>query len=294
MLSGVELVTNGGFTGSAAGWVLGTGWAYSADTMVKNVDGIGTCSQTVPIVVGKRYRLNFWISGFTVGTVTPSIGGFTGTARGANGHYKEIFVASSTADLAFTPTNTARFTLDTVSVQEVTGYEGLGWQFDGVDDVVNVTDAASLRIYGDLTILVWLRWIAISNYYMIVTKLETPGLNNSYELRIHPNGTLEFVHADASVGHGLTGNTVIPTGIWNCVGVVRKSLESIEFFLKGISDGVNASTIIPTGLGDLKIGARVDGFWLEGAIGEVLIFNRALSAQEIRSYFELTRSRYGV
>ena len=45
---------------------------------------------------------------------------------------------------------------------------------------------------------------------------------------------------------------------------------------------------------DLDIG-RVEGQGLfDGKIGEVMLFNRALPATEMRSVYEITRHRYGV
>jgi hypothetical protein len=92
----------------------------TSDNVNKYADGVTTLSQASVVVSGKRYRLGYQISNWTVGTVTPSIGGATGTARGANGWFEEVFTSSSTAALTFTPTNTSRFTIDNVSVMEYT------------------------------------------------------------------------------------------------------------------------------------------------------------------------------
>ncbi len=118
---GNEVVTNGTFTGNATGWTVGSGWAYSSNAVNKSSNGTATLSQSVSIYTLREYLLTYTISGWTVGTVTPTVGGFTGTAVGANGTYTERFVATSSAALTFTPTNTARFTIDTVSLKPLTG-----------------------------------------------------------------------------------------------------------------------------------------------------------------------------
>lgn len=117
-----ELVTNGTFTGSANGWTVPSGMAYSSNAVSKTGNGTGALSQTITADITSEYLLTYTISNWTVGTVTPSFGGWTGTAVGANGTYTERFVVTSGTNLlAFTPSNTARFTIDTVSLKKVIG-----------------------------------------------------------------------------------------------------------------------------------------------------------------------------
>ena len=120
---GDELVTNGTFTGSATGWTLGTGWQYVSNLVRKNADGTGTLSPTIPItiVAGNYYTLTFTISNWTVGSVTPSIGGVILDSIGQNQIYIRTFKATATDNLIFTPTNTSRFYIDVVSVKQTTG-----------------------------------------------------------------------------------------------------------------------------------------------------------------------------
>jgi hypothetical protein len=120
---GVDVLTNGTFTGSATGWTLGTGWAYSANTVVKNADGTGTLTQALTgLTIGSVYVLTYTISAWTVGTITPSMptAAYTYNNRVANGTYQETFIATATTEtLTFTPSNTARFTIDTISLKKV-------------------------------------------------------------------------------------------------------------------------------------------------------------------------------
>ena len=119
----VTLVSNGVFTGNATGWTAAAGWAYDTNNVTHGSNGTGTLAEDAfGAVVGRTYQVTYTISGWTVGSVTPSLGGVTGTAVSANGTYTERFLATSTAGLAFTPTNTARFTIDTVIVQDMVVY----------------------------------------------------------------------------------------------------------------------------------------------------------------------------
>lgn len=108
------VITNGTFTGSATGWTVGSGWAYSSNSVSKTSNGTATLNQTITTRIGVLYKLTYTVSALTVGTVT----GAGGVARSANGTYIEYFVASATTtSIAFTPSNTARLTIDNVIVQ---------------------------------------------------------------------------------------------------------------------------------------------------------------------------------
>lgn len=127
---GSEFVTNGTFTGSATGWTLGSAWSYSANTVVKNIDGTSTLTQVISgLEVGCSYYLVYDYLNSTVANqgVTPSLVGASGTItfhrRIVNqGSVYEVFTAKDTSyTLTFLPTNTSRFALDNVSIYKLEG-----------------------------------------------------------------------------------------------------------------------------------------------------------------------------
>ncbi len=78
-----------------------------------------------------------------------SCAGVTFKARFENATYTEVFRATSTADLTFTPTNTARFTLDNVSLKKITAgslYTVKDAHFGGVVTAVNNITTAGLGV----------------------------------------------------------------------------------------------------------------------------------------------------
>ena len=118
-----NLTLNSTFTGNATGWTLGLGggapdWAYSANTVTHGDSGGTAALEPTPtlraVVVGHTYRVIFTISGWSAGTVTPTIGGTAGTARGADGTFTEDIVASTTGNLLLTPTTTFVGVIDNV------------------------------------------------------------------------------------------------------------------------------------------------------------------------------------
>jgi hypothetical protein len=119
LTQGTDHVANGTFTGSAASWTVGAAWAYNSNAVDKNADGVSTLSQTTAITpkAGLTYLVTYTISNMTVGgDLTIGFGGGTATRTLANGTYTEVIEASTTGDLIFTPPNSSRFTIDSVSV----------------------------------------------------------------------------------------------------------------------------------------------------------------------------------
>lgn len=120
---GSELLTNGTFTGNATGWTVPFGWAYSANTVVHSSNGTGALQPSTAlttVIVGFEYQYSIDISSMTVGTATLAVGGVT-LAITANGTYTKKFVATSNANLTITPTSTARFTVDNISLKRLSG-----------------------------------------------------------------------------------------------------------------------------------------------------------------------------
>jgi Collagen triple helix repeat (20 copies) len=126
---------------------IAAGSGYTAGDVLTLAGGSGGTVTVSAVSSGAVSRFNHNVTargnGYTVGTVattggtgtgctvriqnlvmtyvTPSLGGVTGKNVNGNGTYTQIFLATTTGDLTFTPTNTARFTIDSVSVKEVTG-----------------------------------------------------------------------------------------------------------------------------------------------------------------------------
>lgn len=118
---GSEIVTNGTFTGNATGWTLASGWAYSSNAVNHTGTGTGTLTRAVTIKKGSSYVLQFTLSSYTSGTLTASVGGETMQAVTAAGTYRFKFTATATTTLAFTPSGTSVYTIDNVSIKELSG-----------------------------------------------------------------------------------------------------------------------------------------------------------------------------
>lgn len=97
---GGDLVTNGEFA-SDTGWTKASGWTIGSGVAAHS-GAAGDLSQAVTIVEGQHYRVTFDVSSTTAGSVTPKLGGTSGTAITADATgITEIIIAGSDGLLAF-------------------------------------------------------------------------------------------------------------------------------------------------------------------------------------------------
>jgi hypothetical protein len=125
-----ELVINGespqtitGPVGNAFNWTAnGTAWVASAGVFAKTSGTATTLSadsMAIPIVIGRRYRVQYTITAWTSSNVNFTLGGATGTVRAAVGTYIEYITATTTANLVMQASvNTGVFSINNISVVE--------------------------------------------------------------------------------------------------------------------------------------------------------------------------------
>lgn len=117
---GPELVVNGGFDTATdwtgANWTIsgGTANAATAATIRVFINTTGGAAE-----IGATYRFIFTITSFTSGSITPIIGGTTGTTRTAAGTYTEDIVATTTNQPTLRAANNTTASCDNVSVKKV-------------------------------------------------------------------------------------------------------------------------------------------------------------------------------
>ena len=121
----IEKIINGGFTADSD-WTKGTGWAIAAGVASKSAGTASNLSQADAVVQTASYDVEFTISNYVAGSVTPSAGsGGTGTARSANGTFSETIVAAASDDFLLVADATFDADIDNVSVKPTIPIGGL-------------------------------------------------------------------------------------------------------------------------------------------------------------------------
>ena len=124
---GSEKVANGDFSTHAPsncnGWTLGADWACDIVSNEADNTGAGTTTleQNVSSVAGETYVVSFTVKNRTAGTVTPQVGGVSGSAVSSNTAASQLIVATGTGNLIFTPNAAFDGSIDDASVKKLTG-----------------------------------------------------------------------------------------------------------------------------------------------------------------------------
>ena len=298
MLSPIEKVTDGGFSGDGSAWTQGTGWSIGSGVATKVAGVASDLEQDISAVAGETYQLSYVLTR-TAGTLTPQIGGVNGTARSASGGHRDIITATGTGNLKFQAGSTFAGTIDVVSVKKITGYEGSSWFFDGVDDVVTVTSNATLIPgTGDFTAAIWFKtWSAAIVAHGLFGKYTGAGGGMGWEIYHYGITNCQCYLANGIQSHTFNlGN--VADNKWHFV-CLRHDYDvgtygDIDGNLNYASDVTPTLSAGLTNTTNMEVGSVVAEGVFKGYIGECFYFNRFLSPEESLSLFELTRAKYGV
>ena len=93
----IEMLVNGGFSGSADGWAVGAGGTYDGNSEMKFNGGAlaVVCGQLVEeSVIGQVYRIAFNVISISAGAVQVNYGGETTTPQTTAGRYTQDITAT--------------------------------------------------------------------------------------------------------------------------------------------------------------------------------------------------------
>jgi len=166
-----------------------------------------------------------------------------------------------------------------------TGKVGGALSFDGVDDYVDASDTNLPIGNSSATLSAWIKTTQTGEIYYLgwgtrsyFSEIVLGMLNN--------NLTVE------SFGGSDEGNAVINDGNWHhVVGVWNGGSDVVEY-VDGVEQTLTSwlGSINIISSGHLNIGRLINsGYYFNGAIDEVRVYNRALSAAEVSAIFNATR-----
>ncbi|MBI1978958.1 MAG: hypothetical protein HYS62_02755 [Candidatus Aenigmarchaeota archaeon] len=177
------------------------------------------------------------------------------------------------------------------------GRYGNGLMFDGVNDFVNITHSSSLDITGGLTIEGWFNFKSRSTVTdtMLIDK-GTTSPNIGYFLDFDNGEGFEFVISGNGTTEGRAkafSQLKSENNRWYHVVAVFIPSQRMEMWVDGVLEGVNESSFAPAPDGifsnsaNVLIGRDSGGALLfNGTMDEIRIYNRALSASEIKQHYE--------
>ncbi len=161
-----------------------------------------------------------------------------------------------------------------------------GREFDGTDDKIAIPYHASFDVVSDITVEAWVNKHAGGS---LVTRHSVSPTINVWKLL---TSAYEFWGAGNG---GYTSISVPGVGIWYQLAMTFKSKDTRRAFVNGeVSHAVSVTGTLPQSTVDgIALGSRLDNAeWLDGLIGEVRIYNRALTPLEIQQNYLATKWRY--
>jgi hypothetical protein len=159
------------------------------------------------------------------------------------------------------------------------GKLGQALEFDGVNDYVDAGNDSSVQLVGDMTLSAWVKPNDTSGWESIVSKWGSTwawGLDiSSHRSALYING---WNYADTSV----------PAGEWSHVSVVYNDADDkVYFYYNGEADGSATQTVNQGTGANVTIGQWSSLYWFSGLIDDARIYNRSLSAEEIKRLYNL-------
>ena len=170
------------------------------------------------------------------------------------------------------------------------GRFGPGVYFDGSADYVSVADHASLDITDELTLEVWVKFNQVENWRYLIAK-DAGTAPPPYALMVHAS-YVKLYCAHDDVDTNLLSSSMIPSiDTWyHIVGTLSVLDTSQQIYVNGVEKATYNWTYgsLRTNIDDAWVGRRYTNYF-NGTIDEVKIWNRALSAEEIKYLYELGR-----
>jgi glucose/arabinose dehydrogenase len=161
------------------------------------------------------------------------------------------------------------------------GKHGGALRFDGVSGMVNVADAADLRLASRFTLEAWVRPSTVTGRRTVILKDRPGGL--SYGLYAGSNNRVPQGYAYlGGAERAISGTGPIALNTWDHIAVSYDS-HTLVYYLNGTRAATHAATgAIPALTGTLHLGSNpLWGEHFTGQIDDVRIYNRALSGPEI-------------
>jgi len=158
--------------------------------------------------------------------------------------------------------------------------------FDGTNDHIEFLPN-SIYSMGDFTFLAWHKTTNKSGYSTILSIDDGNGTGIIFYTTISSGVFRNWV-----AGQARNGNIDICTGVWNLVALTRSSGNCTQF-VNGVSDVTfSAPGSLSVSGRSLFVGKILNELYYNGNISQVQIYNRALSAAEIKQNYNATKGRY--
>jgi outer membrane protein assembly factor BamB len=173
----------------------------------------------------------------------------------------------------------------------VHGISGQALSFDGVDDYVNISNSATLMITDSITIEAWVNPRELGVWDRVVFKCASDDLLTcAYVFGLSSHGGVYFGMFNGHSQTYIDGSKQIPTDEWTHMTGTWDG-TTMRIYINGVEQAETLPFVGPINSANsqLKLGLGFysgDSYAFNGTIDEVRIYNRALSADEIKRQYD--------
>ena len=176
--------------------------------------------------------------------------------------------------------------------------------FDGIDDVISFGNILNMGL-ASWTISCWVKFDGGSGLMGIIGKTSYRSYEGRYSIYIDNNNLVAFFQPGASSMIISTPLTPYLDNKFHNLVLTIKRASMMYLYVDGISVGTpidvsSTSSLNPNSIDHFYMGsyASSDGqsplYFFKGNIGQSLIYNRALTASEVSTNFNVLKSRFGL
>ena len=170
--------------------------------------------------------------------------------------------------------------------------------FDGTNDYINIGAGTGINQFsGDFTVSLWAMRTAGGSYGNLIGDYYTNSTQNTGEWQIMMGPSSELNLYKAGVGYIVTSRSSgFSNNTWINVVVTRSGTTVTMYANNNVIATVTDSTSYGTVTGNLNIGIDGDNSSepFPGKISTVQIYNRALTAQEVKQNYQQYKTRFNL
>ena len=179
------------------------------------------------------------------------------------------------------------------------GIAGGAYEFNGNGDYLDT--GCNLSGMDEITVCGWVRPAKAQRGASVVTQFGGPPGDNVWGLFAQNDNGNDLVPPHQSAATVLTADGRRPTalgkrtqiGQWTHLCFTFKRNGQLVLYKDGVSVGQDAAGDSPLNKRDstAKVGASwgADGYWANGLIDEVMVYNRALSGEEVKQLYDVQK-----
>lgn len=174
--------------------------------------------------------------------------------------------------------------LNTTPTEDRFGNANGALQFDGDTSYIDCGNRPEWKFNDSFSIACWVKLNGDQSQKYIVAKYDFGNATNAYGLGTAGGSVAyAFLKGDAAPYHDASGGPTLNDGGWHFLTMIYDTDSGLGVFVDGAQVAFSPTTGYPPFADEtpLQIGRTFSGQPFGGAIDDVLIYNRALTAQEI-------------